>query len=275
MSLVKDKYIDLKEVIRKKNPQLVRWMPEFILSYIKKVLREDSINEFMARRGDLQGLEFLAKVIEDFGIEVECIGEENIPRIQPVIFAANHPLGGMDGIVFMHVLGKYRQDIKFLVNDVLLNLKNLENLFVPVNKHGSQRRSGQSGIEATYAGTDAVLVFPAGLVSRKQKNGIMDLEWKKSFINKAKKYEKDIVPVYIEGRNSNFFYNFARLRTWLGIKTNIEMFYLPGEMFDQKGKKVRIHIGKPISYQYFDGSKSEKEWAEYMKQQVYSLAPRH
>lgn len=218
MSLVKDKYIDLKEVIRKKNPQLVRWMPGFILSYIKKVLREDSINDFMARRGDLQGLEFLAKVIEDFGIEVECIGEENIPRIQPVIFAANHPLGGMDGIVFMHVLGKYRQDIKFLVNDVLLNLKNLENLFVPVNKHGSQRRSGQSGIEATYAGTDAVLVFPAGLVSRKQKNGIMDLEWKKSFINKAKKYEKDIVPVYIEGRNSNFFYNFARLRTCLGAK---------------------------------------------------------
>lgn len=275
MSVQKDKYIDIREVIRKKNPRLLRWMPWFVLKYIKKVLREDSINDFMARRGELHNLEFLEKVIEDFGIEVECIGEENIPRTQAVIFAANHPLGGMDGIVFMHVLGKYRQDIKFLVNDILLNLKNLENLFVPVNKHGGQRREGQSGIEATYAGNDAVLVFPAGLVSRKQKNGIMDLEWKKSFINKAKKYKKDIVPVYIEGRNSSFFYNFARLRTWLGIKANIEMFYLPGEMFDQKGKKVRIHIGKPISYQYFDGSKTEKDWAEYMKQQVYSLAPRH
>jgi len=117
-----------------------------------------------------------------------------------------------------------------------------------------------------------VLVFPAGLVSRKQEEGIKDLEWKKSFISKARRYKKDIVPVYIEGKNSNFFYNLAKLRKKVGINANIEMFYLADEMFAQKGKKVTIHVGKPISYHYFDVSKSDKEWAEEVKEQVYAMA---
>jgi putative hemolysin len=127
-------------------------------------------------------------------------------------------------------------------------------------------------IEETYAGDYAVLVFPAGLVSRKQDIGIKDLEWKKSFISKSKKYKKDIVPVYIEGRNSNFFYNFAKLRKRIGIKSNFEMLFLPDEMFSQRGKKVIIHIGKPIPYSCFDKSKSENEWAEEVKQIVYRMA---
>ena len=173
----------------------------------------------------------------------------------------------------MHALGKYRQDIKFIVNDILLNIKNLEPLFVGVNKHGGQGRRGMEQLEEAYAQDHALLVFPAGLVSRKRKGKIEDLEWKKSFISKAKKHEKDIVPVYIDGKNSSFFYNFARFREFLGIKTNIEMFYLADEMFAQKNKKVTICIGKPISYPYFEGSKSDKQWAEEMKQLVYNLAP--
>jgi putative hemolysin len=176
------------------------------------------------------------------------------------------------GIAFMHALGKYRADLRFLVNDILMNIKNFEPIFVPVNKHGTNSREVSQLIEDTYAGNYAVLVFPAGLVSRKQPGGIKDLEWKKSFISKAKRYKKDIVPVYIEGRNSNFFYNFARLRKRLGIKSNIEMFYLPDEMFSQRGKKVTIHVGKPISYQYFDKSKTESQWAEWVKQIVYQMS---
>ncbi|MCY1367259.1 hypothetical protein D9M69_541870 [compost metagenome] len=190
-----------------------------------------------------------------------------------MIFASNHPLGGLDGIAFMHALGRYRKDIKFLVNDILMNIKNLEPLFVPVNKHGKQAREASRLIDETYASDQALLVFPAGLVSRKRRNGVIkDLEWKKNFVSKAKKYKKDIIPVFIEGRNSDFFYNLARFRKNLGIGANVEMFYLADEMFAQRNKKVTIRIGKPVSYQELDSRKTEQEWAETVKEVVYAMA---
>ena len=266
------KFIDIEKIIGNKNPTLLKWMPKPMLSYIKRIVHEDEINQIMHKHGHLHGLDFVGALIQEFGVEVELKGEENITQEAGVIFAANHPLGGLDGVAFMHALGKYRKDIKFLVNDVLTNIKNFEELFVPVNKHGSHGRGGIAAIEAAYSGKDALLVFPAGLVSRKLPGGIKDLEWKKSFISKAKKYQKTIVPVYIKGRNSGFFYNLAKYRKMLGVKANIEMFYLADEMFQQRGKKVTIHVGKPISYQYFDKSKSEKEWAAVVREQVYQLA---
>lgn len=265
-------FIDIDEVFRKKNPRVYSLLPKFVLNYVKRIVHQDEINLIMGKIGHLQGLEFVDALIEEFGVQVSLTGAENIPSDGPVIFASNHPLGGLDGIAFMHVLGKYRADLRFLVNDILMNIKNFEPIFVPVNKHGTNTREVSQLIEDTYAGDYAVLVFPAGLVSRKQTGGIKDLEWKKSFISKAKRYKKDVVPVYIEGRNSNFFYNFARVRKMLGIKSNIEMFYLADEMFSQRGKKVTIHVGKPISYKYFDKSKTENQWAEWVKQEVYQMS---
>src|SRR5690606_9756847 len=176
----KEQFIDIKKVMKEKNPSLLKWMPGFLLRYIKRIAHEDDINDIMAKNGGLYGLDFVDALIADFGVEVALNGEENIPLDQPVIFAANHPLGGLDGIAFMHALGKYRQDIKFLVNDLLSNIKNFDTLFVPVNKHGGHGRKGTAIIDETYATAGAVLVFPAGLVSRKQEGGIKDLEWKKS-----------------------------------------------------------------------------------------------
>lgn len=269
----KPKYIVIREVIRKKNGRLLKWIPGFALRYIERVLHEDQINAIMAKIGPLHGLDFVDALIDELGVEVTLEGAEHIPAEGGVIFASNHPLGGLDGIAFMHALGKHRKDIKFIVNDILLNIKNLGPLFVGVNKHGTQGRDGIAQIEQAYADDHALLVFPAGLVSRKRQGIVRDLEWKKSFINKAKRYKKDVIPVFIDGKNSNFFYTFARLREKVGIKTNIEMFYLPDEMFAQRGKKVTIRIGKPISYSYFDSSKSEKEWAEEVKKIVYNILP--
>lgn len=268
-----EKYIIIREVIKRKNPALLRWMPRFVLRYIERVVHEEDINQIMAKIGHLHGLAFVDALIAELGVAVELQGAENIPREGGVIFASNHPLGGLDGVAFMHALGKYRRDIKFLVNDILLNIKNLEPLFIGVNKHGAQGRKGIEQIEAAYAEDHALLVFPAGLVSRKRGGKIEDLEWKKSFISKAKKYRKDIVPVYIQGRNSSFFYNFARCRELLGIKMNIEMFFLPAEMFAQRSKKVTICIGKAIPYTDFNDSRNEKVWAAEIKRQVYGLAP--
>ena len=270
--MIKEKFLDVNKVIKNKNPALFNLMPGILLRYIQHIVHEDELNQIMERNQHLQDLEFIDALISEFGVDVELEGAENIPLTEPVIFVANHPLGGLDGIAFIHVLGKYRQDIKFLVNDILTNVKNVNSLFVPINKHGANAKEAIAFIEEAYAGPGAVLVFPAGLVSRKQKGGIKDLEWNKSFVKRSRRYKKDVVPVYIGGKNSNFFYNLAKIRKTLGIKANVEMFYLVDEMFAQKDKKVTIHIGKPISYKYFDSSKNDKHWAEVMKLHVYAMS---
>lgn len=269
-----DKYIVIRDVIARKNPGLLKWLPGFVLRYIERIAHEDDINTVMRNIGHLEGLDFVdALITQELNVEVELTGTEHIPLTGGVVFASNHPLGGLDGIAFMHALGRYRKDIKFLVNDILMNIKNLEPLFVPINKHGKQAREASRRIDEAYASDQALLVFPAGLVSRKRRNGVIkDLEWKKSFIGKAKKYKKDIIPVFIEGRNSEFFYNLARFRKNLGIGINLEMFYLADEMFAQRNKKVSIRIGQPLPYQTLDGSKTEQKWAETIREIVYAMA---
>src|SRR5690606_16873302 len=210
--LEKEKFIKIREVIHKKSPTLAKWIPKPLISYLERVIHEDEINYIMTTYHDDMGLDFVDSLLNELDVKVHLEGAENIPLEDSVIFASNHPLGGLDGVAFMQAIGKYRKDVKFLVNDILMNVRNLEPLFVPVNKLGGQSKSGIAAIENAYASDHALLVFPAGLVSRKINGKIVDLEWKKSFISKAKKYKKDIVPVYIDGRNSNFFYNLARFR---------------------------------------------------------------
>lgn len=265
------KFIQVREVIRKKSPKLAKWIPGPLLKYLERTIHEDEINDIMYRYRDLKGLDFVDALIKHLGVDVVLEGEENIPKEDSVIFASNHPLGGMDGIAFMQAIGRVRKDVKFLVNDLLMNVVNLEPLFVGVNKVGGQNKSVASAVEEAYAADQALLVFPAGLVSRKINGQIVDLEWKKSFISKAKKYKKDIIPVYIEGKNSNFFYNLSNWRNKLGIKFNIEMLYLVDEFFSQRNQRVTIRVGKRIPYTMFDNSRNEKQWAAEVKQLVYGL----
>lgn len=269
-----EKFIDIRNVIHSKSPKLAKWIPKPLIKYLQRTIHEDEINRIMIKFHDLTGLDFVDALIEELGVEVRLDGENNIPIDESVVFVANHPLGGLDGIAFMHAIGRYRRDVKFLVNDILLNIKNLEPLFIPVNKVGNQGKNYIKAIDTAYSNDDALLVFPAGLVSRKIKGKITDLEWKKSFISRSKKYKKNIVPAYIEGRNSNFFYNLANIRKKIGIKANIEMLYLPDEMFLQKGQMVNITIGETIPYTYFDKAKSEQDWADEVKNLVYLLANR-
>lgn len=268
----KDKYIDIAGILKTKNEKLEKWLPGFVISYIKRIVREKDINKIMSEIGHLHGLDFVRGGLENLNTTIKTEGLENIPLEGGVILASNHPLGGLDGIAFMKAVGEVRPDIKFLVNDILLSIDNLKPLFLGVNKHGNNPREASKVIEEGYASDQAILVFPAGLVSRKLEDGIGDLEWKKSFISKAIRYKREIIPVHIEGRNSNFFYNLSRLRTKLGIKANIEMFYLANEMFKQRNKTITIRFGKPISYAKFDKSKSLVEWAKDVRAGVYALA---
>lgn len=265
------KFIQVRNVIHTKSPKLAKWIPGFLIRYLERIIHEDEINYIMTKFRELYGLDFVDALISELGIEVVLKGADRIPYADNVIFASNHPLGGLDGIAIMHAIGRYRRDVKFLVNDILLSIGNLEPLFVPVNKVGSQAKSAIMAIDKAYANDNALLIFPAGLVSRKIKGRVVDLEWKKSFINKSKKYKRDIIPVYIDGENSNFFYNLAKLRAKLGLKANIEMLYLPDEMFSQRNQRVVISIGERISYNHFDNSKTEYEWASEVKSIVYSM----
>ncbi len=265
------KFIQVREVIHKKSPRLAKWIPKPLISYLEGVIHEEEINYIMTKFKDQYGLDFVDDLIHELGVKVVLEGTEHIPKDEHVIFASNHPLGGLDGIAIMHAIGQFRRDVKFLVNDILMNIRNLEPLFIPVNKVGNQAKSGIMAIDQAYASKNALLIFPAGLVSRKIGGKIADLEWKKSFVTKAKKYKRDIIPVHIDGRNSNFFYNLARLRQKFGVKANLEMLYLPDEMFSQRNQTVTIRFGERIPYSRFDQSKTEREWASEVREIVYRM----
>jgi putative hemolysin len=265
------KFIDIEKAIASKNPALLKWMPGFLLNYIKKVTHEAWLNQVLTKHLGKKGLDFADALIHEFDIEVKLIGAEYLPSSGGVILASNHPLGGIDGIAFMHAIGKIRTDVRFLVNDLLMTFDNFEPVFVPVNKHGRNSKEANLRIEEVYAQGYAVLIFPAGLVSRKQNGRIRDLEWKKSFISKSKKYHLPVIPCHIGGRNSEFFYKLSNLRKKLGIKANVEMFWLVDEMYRQRGKKIEIRIGKPVESRLFGPEKSDSYWAEYMKSEVYKL----
>lgn len=264
-----DKFVDIEKIIASKNPRLLKWMPGFVLRYIKRILHEADVNAFMKEHGHLRDLHFVSKVLEVFNTKLIVKGLEHLPEHGGFILASNHPLGGFDGLALMQAVGGKRKDIRFLVNDILLSFGTMDHLFVPVNKHGSQHALAR--IEEAYASDHAVLIFPAGLVSRKQSGLIRDLEWKKSFISKAQQYHKPIVPCFIDGSNSSFFYNLSLWRRRLGIKANLEMFYLGDEMFKQRNKTITIIFGQPVPASVFDKSHSQKEWAAKMKEHVYQL----
>lgn len=265
-----DKLIDVQQVIQEKNPKLAAYVPAFLIRYLKRIIHQHAINIFINKSKHLYGLDFVDAIITEFNANVEVVGSENIPPTGRLIVASNHPLGGLDGIALMQSVGKVRQDILFPVNDILLMLDNLKPLFIPINKHGSNSENVRI-LNDTFAGDALICYFPFGLVSRKKNGIIADLEWKKTFISKARKYKRDIIPTHISGRNSNFFYRLSNFRKALGIKANIEMLYLPDEFYKQNGHTIRISFGKPVPYTVFNRSYSDVVWAEKMRRFVYKL----
>lgn len=264
--------IDIKQVLRQKAPSVARKIPGFMVDYLIRTVHQDELNEILRRYHDKDWVAFMQELIGYFDLNLELVNEENIPAEGRYIFASNHPLGGLDGICLSAIIGgRFDGKIRYLVNDLLLYLSNLRSIFVPINKHGAQGKKNAELIEKAYASDNQIITFPAGLCSRKQNGKIQDTEWKKSFIQKAVEYRRDIVPVFFEGRNSNFFYRLANMRKALGIKMNYEMIYLPDEMFKSKHKTYSIHFGKPIPWQTFDSSRKPAEWAEWVKEIVYNL----
>ncbi|HHH52261.1 MAG TPA: glycerol acyltransferase [Bacteroidetes bacterium] len=264
------KTIDLKKVFKDKSPKVAKFIPGFVYSYLRKLVHEDEANEILYENRDKYGLDFLSAALKKLNANIKVFGLENIPETGKVTLISNHPLGGFDGMALMDTVGKVRKDFFFLANDILMVLPNLNPLFVPVNKHGSNQEYREV-LNNTFSEDNLILIFPAGMVSRKIDGKIQDLDWKYSFLTQSKRNKRDILPVFVEAQNSNRFYNIANWRKKLGIKINIEMFFLVDELFKFRNKEVKIFIGKPISYKIIDDRFTIKEWALIFRKHVYSL----
>ncbi|HSV88352.1 MAG TPA: 1-acyl-sn-glycerol-3-phosphate acyltransferase [Bacteroidales bacterium] len=268
----RENFLNIDKIFRTKGKKIYPLIPKSIIRYLERIAHQDDLNDALWRFRHLKNHDFLKEILFSlFGVTLNVSGFENLPEKGRYFVVGNHPLGGLDGMALMHVVGQVRRDMKFVSNDILLELPSLRELFVPVNKHGSNPTEAVSAFNEILESDMVVLIFPAGLVSRKQKGKILDLEWKKTFISKAVKYRRDIVPVHITGRNSEFFYNLALWRKRLGIKANIEMLYLVDEMFKQNNKTITLTFGKPIPFTTFTREKTPVEWAEVVKKHVYGL----
>ena len=268
----KFKRIDIKELFMAKSPRLAKLIPGFVYRYLKRILHLDFLNDIIIRNSHLMGIDFVNQVVKDFNIKEHIYGFENIPDSGRFIFASNHPLGGFDGLLLMKYVDKKLGKLKFLTNDILMSIPNLSPLFVAVNKHGGHSREAAKSLLEVYNSDVQILIFPAGLASRKIKGKIVDLEWKKHFISKAIKHKRDIIPIFINGGNSKRFYRIANFRKFFRIKWNLEMFFLPDETVKHRNTDIPIYFGKPIPYTTFDKSKTHQEWADWVKERVYDLS---
>ena len=263
--------LDIEQVIKSKAGKKAKYIPKFVINWFKNFMHLDYINDYL--KEGYVGVEFCENCLKYLGVEIEVTGRENLPKDgRRYTFVSNHPLGAIDGVTLGAIIGReYDGKIKYFLNDLLMNLKGMAPLGIPVNKLGGQARNLSRLVNEVYESDNQVLVFPAGLCSRVIDGKIQDIEWGKSFIRKSKDTGRDIVPVHFEGENSKRFYKIASWQKKLGLKFNFAMMLLPDEMYRSAGRKYRITIGKPISADTFDKTKTDFEWAQDVRAHVYNL----
>ena len=267
--------IDIDKILRSKAGPKAKRIPRFIVAWLKRRLHQDQVNDFLRIIGDKEGVPWLKGCLDFLDTKLEVKGLENLPSDadgRRFTFVSNHPLGGQDGVALGYVLGThYDGRIKYLVNDLLMFLPGLAPLCIPINKTGKQSRQFPAMVEAGFSGDDHILMFPAGLCSRRRHGVIRDLPWNKTFITKSVQHQRDVVPIYFSGRNSNKFYTIANICKMLGLKFNLAMLYLVDELFKNQHKTFEVHIGRPIPWQTFDRSRTPAQWATYVQDIVYQL----
>lgn len=274
MSQSKPIRIDIGQVLESRLGSRANMIPRFLVRWLERLICQDKLNELLENNFPLRGAEFCEGVLCDLDVSLDVVGEENMPDKTRIIIAANHPLGGLDGLSMISWVSRhYHRQAHFVVNDLLMAVEPLTDCFVPVNKHGRQNRNTLTTLDEVLAGDAPLVIYPAGLCSRLHDNGVIaDLEWNKMFITKAIESHRDIVPVHFDGRNSQLFYNIARWRRKLGIKINLEMALLPREIFRSAGSTFTLRCGKPIPWQSLQGGSKASKQASILRRTVYNLA---
>ena len=275
MSQITEKTIDINEILKGKMGAKAKYVPAPVVSWLKKIAHQDEVNKFLWDSRELTGTPWLEECVRYLDMTLEFEGEENLPSKDDgklYTFVSNHPLGGIDGVALGSIIGrKYDSRFRYLVNDLLMNLPGLAPLCIPRNKTGSQSRSFPAMVETGFQSDYHMLMFPAGLCSRKINGEIRDLPWKKTFLSKSIEYKRDIVPIHFSGQNSNFFYRLANFSDRHIKKVNIAMLFLVDEMYKNVHKTFKVSFGKPIPWQTFDKSKSPMEWVKFVYDRVYEL----
>lgn len=275
MEKVTEKTIDIDKILKSKMGTKSRYVPRPLVTWLKHITHQDQVNEFLWDNKDLAGTDWLVACVKYLDMSLEIRGQENLPDKNDgklYTFVSNHPLGGIDGVAIGSIIGRhYDNKFKYLVNDLLMNLPGLAPLCIGINKTGSQSRNFPAMVETGFSSDDHMVMFPAGLCSRKIDGIIQDIPWKKTFITKSVEHKRDIVPIHFSGHNSMFFYRLANICKMLGIKFNIAMLFLVDEMYKNRHQSFQITIGKPISWQTFDQSKTPTQWAQEVRARVYQL----
>ena len=270
-----DYTVHLERVLREKAGKKARYIPRPLVSWLKKIIHQDEINGIIERRGEKQGVVWIEECLQELDVTIRVEGAEHLPDASDgrfCTFVSNHPLGGQDGLALGAVLGRrYDGKVKYLVNDLLMYLPGLAPLCIPINKTGKQSRDFPRMVREGFAGDNHIIMFPAGLCSRRTNGVIQDLPWQKTFITKSIETKRDVVPIHFSGRNSDRFYRLANICKRLGLKFNVAMLFLVDEMFKNAHKTFTVTIGEPIPWQTFDKSRTPQEWAAYVREIVYSL----
>ena len=272
---VTEKTIDIDKILADKMGAKAHYVPRLLTRWLKHIVHQDEVNYFLWESRNHKGVEWLEDCVKYLDMTLHIEGKENLPSPTDgrlYTFVSNHPLGGIDGVALGAVIGRhYDGRFRYLVNDLLMNLPGLAPVCIPINKTGKQSRNFPAMVEAGFSSDNHMLMFPAGLCSRRINGKIHDLPWTKTFITKSVETQRDIVPIHFGGQNSDFFYNLANLCKRLGIKFNIAMLFLVDEMYKNVHKEFTITIGKPIVWQTFDKSRTAKEWALYVEDKIYEL----
>ena len=276
MAVVTEHTIDIEKILASKVGDKMKFIPKSLVNWLIRTTHQEELNEFIWRSRDHEGYDWLEDCVKFLDMNLKVEGFENLPEKDSqkrYTFVSNHPLGGGDGVALGAILGrKYGNDIRLIVNDILMHLPGLAPLCIPVNTTTSKReRAMTEMVEKGFTSDYNLLLFPAGLCSRKIDGKIQDQEWKKTFITKSIESQRDIVPIHFEGHNSNKFYRIANICKMLKLKVNVAMLYLPDEMIKNRHNTFTVKIGKPIHWQTFDKSRKPKEWAQWVREQVYEL----
>lgn len=276
MERISEKTIDLNAILRSKLGAKAKLVPAPLVAWLKRIVHQNEVNKFLWESRHLSGTEWLEECVRYLDMTLETVGVENLPDKNDgrlYTFVSNHPLGGEDGVALGAIIGRhYDSRFRYLVNDLLMNLPGLAPLCIPINKTGKQSRQFPAMVEAGFQSDNHMLMFPAGICSRRRSDGeIRDIPWTKTFISKSVQYQRDVVPIHFSGRNSDFFYRLANFSDRHIKKVNIAMLFLVDEMYKNVHKTFRVAFGKPIPWQTFDKSRTPAQWAQYVQDRVYEL----
>ena len=273
-TVITEKTIDLDNILRSKMGKKAKWVPRPLVWWLKRIIHQDEVNKYLWESRHLTGTEWLEECVRYLDATLDVVGTENLPAKDDgrlYTFVSNHPLGGEDGVALGAIIGRhYDSRFRYLVNDLLMNLPGLAPLCIPINKTGHQGRNFPAMVKAGFESDNHMLMFPAGLCSRRHNGVIRDIPWSKTFITKSVEYQRDIVPIHFSGQNSNFFYRLANFSDKC-LPFNLAMLFLVDEMYKNVHKTFRVTIGKPIPWQTFDKQKTPMEWAQFVKDKVYTL----